>query len=258
MGADSRKMPGGMARGVLISSQGLCAGGRVGTWRLQGLGMVQRIAAVGVVTFVLACGAVCQDASRSLPDAPSAQAASRTPEFKVFAKQVHSPFTLSSFTPVHPAFKFDGARLPDAMRQNAFSDPDKQARTQKHPDAFFAKYLSTASAKQQPDHAAGNDGFMGRATRAAAGIFFTRDDSGRGRLNTSYFLRALTLAASDTASRPYWRRSATEPFSDFGSTVGNDAGMNLLHEFSPGIQHMVKSHAPRFVARIIGDRLGHN
>src|SRR5258708_23099669 len=99
MGADSRKMPGGMARGVLISSQGLCAGGRVGTWRLRGLGMVQRIAAVGVVTFVLACGAVCQDASPSLPDAPSAHAPGPTPEFKVFATQFHSPFPLSSLTP---------------------------------------------------------------------------------------------------------------------------------------------------------------
>src|SRR5216684_4364485 len=108
MGAVGRKMAGSMARGVLISRQGLCAGGWVGTRRLWGLGMVQRIAAVGVVTFVLACGAVCQDASRSLPDAPSAQAASRAPEF---AQQIHSPFTLSSFTPVHPPFKFDGARL---------------------------------------------------------------------------------------------------------------------------------------------------
>jgi hypothetical protein len=236
-----------------MSRQGLCASGSVGAWRLRGLGMVQRIAAVGVVTLVLACGAVCQDASPSLPDAPSVQAAA--PEF---AQQIHSPFTLSSFTSVPSSFKSDGVRLPDAMRPNAFRDPDKQARAPKHPDAFFAKYLSTASAKQKPDHAAGNDGFMGRATHAAAGIFFTRDDSGRGRLNTAYFLRALTLAASDTASRPYWRRSATEPFSDFGSTVGNDAGMNLLHEFSPAIQHMVKSHGPKFVARIIGDRLGHN
>src|SRR5258706_475768 len=81
--------------------------------------------------------------------------------------------------------------------------------------------------------------------------------AGSGRLNTSYFLRAVTLAAGDTASRPYWRRSAGEPFSAFGSTVGNDAGMNLLHEFGPGIQHAVKSHGPKFVARIIGDRITH-
>jgi len=216
--------------------------------------MVERIAAAGVVTFVLwaACGAVGQNAD-SLPDAPSVQAATRAPEFNVFVEQIHSPFTQ-----VHSLFKLDGARLPDAMRPDAFRDPDKMARAQKPPDAFLAKYLSTASAKQKPSDRAADSSFMGRATHAAAGIFFTRDDSGRGRVNTAYFLRALTLAASDTASRPYWRRSATEPFSDFGSTVGNDAGMNLLHEFGPGIQHMVKSHAPRFVGRIIGERLGHN
>jgi hypothetical protein len=97
---------------------------------------------------------------------------------------------------------------------------------------------------------------MGRATNAAARIFFTRDESGRDRVNTSYFLRALTSVAASTASRPYWRRSATEPISAFGSTVGNDAGMNLLHEFQPGIQHLVKTHAPRFVVKMIGERLG--
>ena len=99
---------------------------------------------------------------------------------------------------------------------------------------------------------------MGRATHAAAGIFFTRDESGRGRLNTSYFVRALSSVAADTASRPYWRRSPGEPLSDFGSTVGNDAGLNLLHEFGPGIQHVMKSHAPKFVGRIIGGRIGRN
>ena len=214
--------------------------------------MVQRIAAVGVVTFVLACGAVCQEESPSLPDAPSAQAAAPAPEFKVAAGQVHSPFHQ-----VDSPFKFYGARLPAAMRPDAFGDPDKKASARKPADAFLAKYLSTASVQQKlSDHAA--DGFMGRATHAAAGIFFTQDEAGRGRLNTSYFLRALTLAAADTASRPYWRRSAGEPFSALGSTVGNDAGMNLLHEFGPGIQHVVKSHAPRFVGRIIGERLSHN
>ena len=91
---------------------------------------------------------------------------------------------------------------------------------------------------------------------AAARIFFTRDESGQDRVNTSYFLRALTTVAASTASRPYWRRSATDPISAFGSTVGNDAGMNLLHEFQPGIQHLVTTHAPKFVVKMIGDRIG--
>jgi hypothetical protein len=85
----------------------------------------------------------------------------------------------------------------------------------------------------------------------------TRDDSGKGRLNTSYLLRALASAAADTASHPYWRRSIGQPFSDFGSTVGNDAGMNLWQEFRPEIEQIMKSHTPRFVSRIEA-RVGHN
>ena len=98
---------------------------------------------------------------------------------------------------------------------------------------------------------------MGRATSAASRTLITRDDSGKARLNTSYLLRTLTSVAKDAASTPYWRRSSAEPFGDFGSTVGNDAGMNLWHEFGPGIQHLMKSHTPKFVSRI-EERVGHH
>jgi hypothetical protein len=91
---------------------------------------------------------------------------------------------------------------------------------------------------------------MGRATDAASRIFVTRDESGKRRLNTSYFLGVLTAVAVHTASRPYWARSNSAPFSDFGSTVGNDAGVKLLHEFGPGIRQMVTGHMPEFVSRI--------
>jgi hypothetical protein len=33
--------------------------------------------------------------------------------------------------------------------------------------------------------------------------------------------------------------------------------MNLLHEFGPGLQQLVKSHAPKFVSRV-EQRLDHN
>jgi hypothetical protein len=46
------------------------------------------------------------------------------------------------------------------------------------------------------------------------------------------------------------------PFSDFGSTVGNDSGMNLWHEFGPDIQQLMKSHAPKFVSKI-EEQIGH-
>ena len=98
---------------------------------------------------------------------------------------------------------------------------------------------------------------MGRASYAAESIFVARDDSGRRRLNTSYFVGVLTSALVHTASRPYWRRSPSDPFSDFGSNIGNDAGMNLVHEFGPGIQQLMKTHAPKFVSRL-EERISHN
>jgi hypothetical protein len=91
---------------------------------------------------------------------------------------------------------------------------------------------------------------MGRATDAASRIFITRDDSGRRKLNASYLLRVATSVAAHSAARPYWRRSGTEPINDFGSTVGNDAGMNLLHEFGPAVRHAMTGHLPEFVTRI--------
>jgi hypothetical protein len=62
--------------------------------------------------------------------------------------------------------------------------------------------------------------------------------------------------AAATASRPYWRRSLAEPFGDFGSTVGNEAGMNVWHEFRPGIEQLMKRHTPRFVSKI-KERIDH-
>jgi hypothetical protein len=60
----------------------------------------------------------------------------------------------------------------------------------------------------------------------------------------------LTSVAIATAYRPYWTRSTSATFKTFGSTIGSDAGINLLHEFGPGIRQMVKGRAPKFVSRI--------
>jgi hypothetical protein len=121
---------------------------------------------------------------------------------------------------------------------------------------FFDKHLYPSLLKRRLNyHPASSDSLMGRATYAASRIFVARDDSGKGRLNTSYFLGVLTSAAIHTAYRPYWRRSPSQPFNDFGSTIGNDAGMNLFHEFGPGLQQLMKSHTPKFVSRI-EERLG--
>jgi hypothetical protein len=211
--------------------------------------MVKRSAHLALVSFVLlsACGAVCQNARQSLPDAPSVQAANQEQNFNLFIQEARSPLKFGAMG--------DHAGV---MRHGEFAASNKAVFSQKESDTIFGKYLYPSVLKQQPgDHSSSSRSLMGRATYAASRMFVTRDDSGKVRLNTSYFLRALISVAADTASRPYWRRSFAEPFSDFGSTVGNDAEMNLLHEFGPGIQQLMKSHMPRFVSKI-EERIGHN
>jgi len=67
----------------------------------------------------------------------------------------------------------------------------------------------------------------------------------------------LTSAAVATAYRPYWARTSSAVLSDFGSTIGSDAGMNVLREFWPAIHNRLQGHGPRFVQKIenISDRL---
>jgi hypothetical protein len=128
---------------------------------------------------------------------------------------------------------------------------------QKQSSDFFDKYLyPTLLQRNLNYHPSTSDGLMGRALYAASRIFVTRDETGKGRVNTPYLVGVLTSAALHMAYRPYWNRSASTPFSDFGSTIGNDAGMNLFHEFRPGLQQLMKSHAPKFVSRI-EERVGH-
>jgi len=122
---------------------------------------------------------------------------------------------------------------------------------QKESSAFFSKYLYPALLKQDPRYyPSSSRSFFGRATYAASRLLITRNDSGKRTLNTSYFLGVLTSVAISTAYRPYWTRSTSATFKTFGSTIGSDAGINLLHEFAPGIRQMVIGHAPRFVSRI--------
>ncbi len=209
--------------------------------------MVKRIAPLGFVSWILlaACGAVCQEVDQSLPDAPSLQAATQ-PEgsFKV-AGEARSPFKLAATG--NPA---------GVTRQSGFGSLDKPALSALAGNAILAKLFSSSPQRPSGNHASSSGSLMGRASDAISRVFVTRDDAGRSRPNGAYFLRAMCSVAADTASRPYWRRSAGEPFGDFGSTLGNDAGMNLLHEFRPGLQQLVASHAPRFVSKIV-DSVGH-
>lgn len=243
--------------------------------------MVKRIAPIRVVSLILlaACGAVCQKPPpvdsllglrfggsdslqvqrqemriwASLPDAPS----SVQPPAQ--AQRLH-PFVKESGTPGSVGIGASAMRGTELGQvtpgpQFTFTDHYQMAFIQKEPSAFLRKYLYPSSLKQDARYyASTSDSFMGRASYAASRILVTRDASGKGRLNTRYFFGMLTSVALHTAYRPYRMRSTSDTFNNFGSTIGGDAGMNVFHEFGPGIRQMVKGLTPKFVSRI-GERI---
>jgi hypothetical protein len=238
--------------------------------------MVKRTTPTRVISFLLlaACGASCQkrpsadllrasqfDVSNSpeihlqavptLPDAPSSvRPPAQADGFHRFVNEKSSSLTLSA------------ASVMGAMRVTELGHvtPRPQPNLTAHYQAAFIQKDSSNFPSKDPYPSlfrldprylpSTSSSFMGRATYAASRIFIKRDNSGKGRLNTSYFLGVLSSVASAAARRPYWARSSSGAFNNFGSTIGGDAGMNVFHEFGPGIRQVVKSLTPKFVSRI--------
>jgi hypothetical protein len=238
--------------------------------------MVKRTAPVRVIWFCLlaACGALCQSDHpatgmlqgtgsnspevqrpelrtwKSLPDAPSVQALIHAEQFHTFVSEARSPSTFG--TVVVNARLVRETKLGQVTRgRQPATPPYKAVFTQKESRNFVSKYLYPSLLKQNLRyHPSTSSSLMGRAAYAASRIFITRDDFGKGRLNASYFFGVLSSVAARNASRPYWMRSNRAPFNDIGSMIGNDARINLFHEFGPGIRQIVKGHTPKIVFRI--------
>ena len=256
--------------------------------RFAGLGYVTHTAPIRVFSFVLlaACGALCQarptpdlphqlpfydsnlpevprheiPTSRSLPDAPSSvQPPTQAERFHTFVNEAHSPLTLGRlgaagvgvFVGVNAGVTREtGSGHVTPGMQHSFIPRYEAVFTQKDSTTFLDKYLYPSLKHDVRYQPSTSGSFMGRASDAASRIFITRDDSGKGRLNTSYFLGVLTSVAVSTAYRPYWTRSTSATVNNFGSTMGSDAGLNLYHEFRPGILQMVKGYTPKFMSRM--------
>ena len=239
---------------------------------------MKRITPIWVIFFLFlaACVALCQsrDASadllqrsdgpdlgelqrhelqtrKSFPDAPSAQPPTQAEKFRTFIEEARSPLTFGAAGADAWIMHETEPGRPSSSRQAGLTDLYKGALVQKESSAFFGKYLYPALLKQDPRYYPANAGnFWGRVMYATSRVLITRNDSGKSTLNRSYLLGVLTSVAITTAYRPYWRRSTSATFKSFGSTIGSDAGINLLHEFEPDIRQMIKGHAPKFVSGI--------
>ena len=215
--------------------------------------MVTSIFSIRVAFFLslAVCGAVCQQrldtmASSSLPDAPSLAASAQLATGRIFAAEGRALFAAGA----EPTSRSGIVNMARPVRSE-FPPVYQAASDQKTSHNLFDKYLYPALLKRNLNyHPSTSDSLKGRALYAASRIFVTRDETGKGRVNTSYFAGVLSAAALHMAYRPAWNRSASAPFSDFGSTIGNDAGMNLFHEFRPGLEQLMKNHAPKFVSKI--------
>ena len=227
---------------------------------------MKRIAPVQMISFLvlIACGALCQSARPSadslqgggshspdafLPDAPLVQPADPAESHPFVDESVpRSPGAVA--VNVDVARKLESSSVPFGP-QVSLAAPDESVLAPRNPSIFFDKYLYPSLRRGELHyHPSTSNSFVGRAAYAASRFFVTRDDSGKGKLNTSYLLGVLTSVAIATAYRPYWARSPSTTFKAFGSTIGSDAGVNLFHEFGPGIRQMVKSRTPKFVSRI--------
>jgi hypothetical protein len=250
--------------------------------------MLQRIAFLGVIGIWLAGAGVgfCQTAAASpefhrvkidttnaiqtqsasgsqlLPDAPSARVSTQRSEFQEIRDQAHLPLTAGAIA-LYPGSmrKTDASHLVMGLSPDTFSfdEPnDERIPAQRESSFIVSKYLYRSTQPQNlPHQESTSDSMIGRAADAASRILIPRDASGKRKLNTPYLTRVLATVVVHAAARPYWERTHSEPFSDFASTVGNDTGMNVLHEFEPGIKQIVASHTPRFVSGI-EERLLHS
>ena len=204
--------------------------------------MVKRIAVrIVSLSLLVASALICQDAfcqgaarNSALPDAPSAVLARDAARGELAALAKVPGDAENAAPPLSQAVTYEATPAP--------RDPE-----------LITRLLNPGQSRQHRRYQASDrNTVMGRATDAASRIFVTRDESGRRHVNTSFLVVALTSVAAQRAERPYWLRSnsVAAPLTDVGSTFGNEAGMNLLHEFGPGLRQAVTGHLPSFVNRL--------
>ena len=185
-----------------------------------------------------------------LPDAPLAQPITGVDKFQAFVEEARSPFVFGVAGLNALALREAQEHAAPGM-QSSFATLYEASVVQRESSAFLGKFLYPSLLKQDPRYyPSTSQSLVGRTAYAASRLLITRNDEGKATVNISYLLGVLTSAAVAMAYRPYWARTSSGIFSDFGSTIGSDAGMNVFHEFWPAIRNKLQGHSPKFVQKI--------
>jgi len=223
---------------------------------------------------LLALGGIC--AAQTLPDAPSATAVrpsaltfTATPVRNAQRSRIVTPPTTIALSDgqkfqvfvshAQSPLMFAGAGSSAALmrsRDNTgqhWSWPRSYtaALAERESNAFFGRYLFPVLFDQDPRyHGSESNGLMPRAVYASSRVFITRKDDGRKTLNTSYLLSTLLTSSLANVYKHPWDRTAGNTFADMGSTIGGDAGFNLVREFWPQLRETLSNHTPKAFKKI--------
>ena len=193
----------------------------------------------------------------SLPDAPSAVPATQRERFQVF-EEARTPFIFDG-TAVNAGVAREPPEHLAPGVTPSFSTLYEAPVVQKESAVFFDRYLYPSLRRQDPRYRPStSETFLDRVSYAASRLFITRDDSGKRRFNASYLLAALASAAvANTTYRryrtqlvPYQTQPVSGTFGNFGSTVGGDAGRNILQQLWPGIHQILGGHSLKVLQKV--------
>lgn len=169
-------------------------------------------------------------------------------KFSTFVAQTNSPYmTFSSALAAsfRPSWN-------NAQGTENYGSRFGQTISDQTEQGFFTKFLLPSVFHQDPRYyASTDDGTVSRATYAISRIFVTRDDNGRSTLNTSELLGAVLAASLTTAYHPYRHLTPAESMSRAASSMGADAGMNMLREFWPDIREQLIDHGPKVMQGLV-------
>lgn len=120
---------------------------------------------------------------------------------------------------------------------------------------FFQHFLLPTLFRQDPRYYRRPDLPVGkRVAYAMSRVLLTRQDTGETGINVSYLGGGLLASTMANAYYPFHERGFSNTVQRFASGMLSDAGMNVWHEFWPGIKR--KLFRTRVVQRFEHSRLG--